>query len=102
MVMAVFSTGMQLGMGGGILIVHDVMHDYEIPIFIGSGILLLVGLSLHYLSFQLDCRRTGCFHEDCTPKKFKVGRVFLFAAFLYVANLTFFFLTHYEPHHVGH
>ncbi len=95
MLVAVLSTIMQIGLGGSFLFLHDLLHNYEIPIFIGSGLMLLLGLGLHYLSFYLDCRSTGCEHADCTPKKFRVGRVFIFAATLFAVNLTFFLLAHY-------
>ncbi len=95
MLVAILSAGTQLGLGGGFLFLHDILHGYEVPIFVGSGLLLLVGFGLHYLSFFLDCRETGCVHSDCSPKKFKVGWIFSVALVLFAANLAFYLLSNH-------
>ncbi|MGI9406469.1 MAG: hypothetical protein ACR2O4_08870, partial [Hyphomicrobiaceae bacterium] len=73
MLVAILSAGAQLGLGSGVLFVHDVMHAYEASILAGSGLLLIAGLILQYVSFRIDCRTTGCVHGDCEPKKMKVS-----------------------------
>ena len=94
-VIAVMSAGSQVGLGGGFLAFHTLIHDYEYQILVGSGLLLAVGLLLHYVSYQIDCRTTGCghVHDDCGPKKFRVGWIFSIAIALYAANLTFYVLS---------
>ncbi len=92
---AVLSAGSQIGLGGGFVVFHELMHDYERLILIGSGMLLVIGLLLHYVSHQIDCRTTGCHgaHGDCAPKKFRVGWIFTIAVALYAANLAFYVLS---------
>ena len=90
---AVVSAGSQIGLGGSFLAFHAIMHDYEVPILIGSGLLLAFGLLLHYISFRINCRATGCAHSDCTPMKFRVGWIFTIAIVLYAANLAFYVLS---------
>ncbi len=100
---AVMSAGSQVGFGGAFLIFHSLIHAYEVQILVGSGLLLAVGLGLHYFSFWLDCRRTGCSHDDCEPKKFGVGWIFTIALMLYGANLAFYVISGhgYEPPRFG-
>jgi hypothetical protein len=98
---AVLSAGSQIGVGG-LAAFHGVMHDYERLILAGSGALLTLGLVLHYISYQIDCRTIACgdAHGDCAPKKFRVGWIFSVAVVLYAANLAFYFLSGHgaEPH----
>lgn len=86
-------------LGGGFSSVnafHDVMHHWEMPLLVGSGVLLLFGWGLHAYSYRLDCRAaTSCSHEPCTPKKRKSGIILTGATLLFVANVAmFFFLDH--------
>ena len=96
---AVMSAGSQIGFGGAFVVFHELIHNYELSILIGSGILLAFGFGLHFLSHWVDCRSTGCAHDDCEPKKFRVGWIFTIALVLYVANLSFYFISGhgYEP-----
>lgn len=87
---AIMSAGSQIGLGGGFLVFHAIIHDYEIPILIGSGMLLAVGLLLHYISFRINCRTVGCAHSDCEPVKFRVGWIFTIAIALYALNLALY------------
>ena len=87
---AVLSAGSQIGFGGAFLAFHGLIHDYEVVILAASGALLAFGLSLHYVSYQIDCRSTGCAHGDCEPKKFRVGWIFTIAVGIYAANLAFY------------
>ena len=58
-----------------------------------SGAVLAVGLALHYVSYQINCRASGCAHDDCEPKKFRVGWIFTIAVALFAANLAFYVLS---------
>lgn len=73
---------------------HALMHGWEIPIMITSGVILLMGWTLHIISEKLDCRSTGCHHEPCTPKKKKTARVLKIATFLFVVNVGIYSLVH--------
>ena len=66
--------------------VHDMLHAWEVPIIIGSGIVLLLGWALHGLSRYLDCRTTGCGHGPCAPRKHMTRRILWFATALFVFN----------------
>ncbi|MGI9388141.1 MAG: hypothetical protein ACR2OX_11990 [Methyloligellaceae bacterium] len=92
-VVALLSAGAQVGLGSGFLFIHDIMHAYERPILAGSGLLLVAGLILQYVSFRIDCRNTGCAHSDCAPKKMQVSWIFRIAVVMYAANLAFYFLS---------
>ena len=92
-IVAVLSVGSQVGLGGAFLAIHAVMHNYEIMILAGSGLLLAMGLALHYVSYYINCRAAGCAHDDCEPVKFRVGWIFAIALVLYSANIAFFFLS---------
>lgn len=87
---AVMTTGTQIGLGGFFLSYHGLIHDYERLILIGSGVLLALGLALHYVSYQISCRAV-CEHGPCETQKFRVGWIFTIALTLYVANLIFYF-----------
>ena len=90
---AVMSAGSQIGLGGGFIAFHGLIHNYEVMILIGSGLLLALGLALHYVSYRINCRTTGCAHDDCEPVKFRVGWIFAIALVLYGANIAFFILS---------
>jgi len=92
---AVMSAGSQVGLGGFFALFHEIIHHHERTILLVSGLLLALGLILHYVSFQINCRTTGCadVHSDCAPQKFRVGWVFAIAIALYVINLTFYVLS---------
>jgi hypothetical protein len=93
LLMAVLATSMQVGVSSSLLFLHYKLHAYEIPILIGSGLLLVVGLLLQYISHRLDCRSTGCHHEPCAPKKMKVSKLFIFAVAMYAVNIAIYVLT---------
>ena len=92
-VVAVMSTGSQIGMGGAFLAFHALVHDYEKAILAASGAMLGVGFLLHYVSFHLDCRATECSQSDCAPQRFRVGWIFIIAVALYAGNLAFYFIS---------
>jgi len=65
---------------------HELMHDWEIPIIIASGVVIALGWGLHVISSKLDCRSTGCAHEPCGPKKKRAGTVLKIATILFIIN----------------
>jgi len=98
---AIMSAGSQVGLGGAFTLFHEHIHHYELVILAGSGLLLALGLGLHYASYQINCRTTGCegSHGDCAPKKFRVGWVFTIALVLYAVNLTVYIFSGHGVHH---
>ncbi|MGI9404846.1 MAG: hypothetical protein ACR2O4_00625 [Hyphomicrobiaceae bacterium] len=93
MLVAILSAGAQIGFGSGFLLIHDVMHVWEVQILAGSGLLLIAGLILQYVSFRIDCRTTGCTHGDCEPRKMKVSGIFKIAVLMFAANVAFYILS---------
>jgi|GEM_PF-4014507 len=87
---AVLSAGGQIGLGGIFLSYHDQIHAYESRILIGSGLLLALGLALHFVSHRIDCRSKGGDHDDCRPAKFRIGWLFSIALCLFVGNVAFY------------
>lgn len=81
----------------GMVKFHDLMHGWEIPIIVTSGVILALGWSLHIISERLDCRSSGCEHEPCTPKKKKTSRILKIATLLFVINIAIYTFVH-MPH----
>ncbi len=73
---------------------HDVMHDWEIPIILMSGFILVLGWGLHVISERLDCHDTGCGHGSCEPKKKKTLSVLKIATALFVINVAIYVSVH--------
>ena len=74
---------------------HHVMHDWEKPLLIGSAIVLALGWIIQVVSWRIDCRDTGCAHnEPCAPKKNRSARILVFATILFVVNIVIFFGFH--------
>lgn len=54
----------------GILMrIHEALHEYEIPVIVFSGVMVVVGWVAHLASRTVDCHDTGCGHPPCTPPK---------------------------------
>ncbi|MEO1609941.1 MAG: hypothetical protein AAFR90_11510 [Pseudomonadota bacterium] len=102
---AIMSVGSQAGLGSVFITFHGLIHEYERFILGGSGLLIVFGLLSHYVSYQINCQTTGCkgVHEDCAPKKFRVGWIFTIAVVLYIANITFYVFSGHgaEMHRFG-
>lgn len=90
---------------------HDVMHDWEIPIILTSAVILMLGWSLQIISKRMDCHDTGCGHEPCEPKKKKTDRILRIATFLFLINVTIYTFVHIPQmqnaqnavsEHIGH
>ncbi len=73
---------------------HDIIHGYEVPIIIASGVILFIGWALYYVGYRIDCRSTGCAHEPCTPKKKRSAKILLIATVLFVVNVSVYSLIH--------
>ncbi len=73
---------------------HNVMHSYEIPLMLMSGLVVLMGWGLHYISQKMDCHDTGCGHGKCTQKKKKTVNVLKVATVLFLLNVSIYFIFH--------
>jgi hypothetical protein len=82
------SLGFLVVMPSGLMSIHDIMHDYEMPMMITAGVIVLFGWVLHYISWRIDCLKTGCEHEPCGTKKKRSSKLLAFATFLFLVNLS--------------
>lgn len=74
---------------------HEIMHDYEIPLIIFSGTILILGWCLYWFSKRLDCNTSeGCSHEPCEPKKNKTSKILKIATVLFFVNVTIYWAIH--------
>ncbi len=90
------SLGLMASMPASLDYLHEAMHNYEIPVIIFSGILILFGWVLHSIAQKMDCRKEGsCSHEPCAPKKKRSSKILLIATCLFIFNLTAYFVFHY-------
>lgn len=81
---------------------HEVMHAWEVPIMVMSGVILVLGWSLHVISKKMDCHNTGCGHEPCGPKKKNTGRVLRIATFLFAINILVYVSVHLPAQRHNH
>ncbi len=73
---------------------HDVLHRWEVPMLIVSGLVLALGWILYLYSRKVDCHDSGCHHGPCEPKKSHVSMVLLIASLLFVVNLAVYTVFH--------
>jgi len=86
----------------GIMFMHDIMHDWEIPIIVFSGLMIALGWALHDYSKRLDCRGSGCAHEPCEPKKNRSAKILKIATVLFLVNIVIYFGFHARMEAGGH
>ncbi len=73
---------------------HDVMHGWEVPIIVMSGVVLTLSWVLHLISKRIDCHETGCVHEPCEPKKDRNALILKIATVLFVINISVYSIVH--------
>lgn len=66
---------------------HETLHGWEVPVVIVSGIVVVLGWGLLFISRRIDCHDTGCEHGACAPKKDKAGLVLKIATVLFFVNV---------------
>ncbi len=79
--------GIVVAVPGWLVSVHDVLHHWEVPLIIMSGIVVALGWALHYYSKKIDCHDTGCGHGPCAPKKARANIILKIATILFVVNV---------------
>lgn len=96
----VFSLLSGLGVIGvlpaGIMEFHELMHHWEIPMIVASGVILALGWGLYGISRKIDCHDTGCVHGDCSPKKNKTAVILKIASAVFVINTAIYLAFHYN------
>lgn len=86
--------GLMAAMPASLEFLHHAIHDYEIPMIMMSGLVILMGWALHYVAYRIDCRSTGCAHGPCAPKKKRSSKVLMVATGLFIFNVSGYFLIH--------
>jgi hypothetical protein len=98
--------GMIATMPGFIDNMHHLIHDYEIPMIVTSGIILSIGWALYLYSRRINCRTEGtCTHGPCTPQKDRTKIFMIVATFLFIVNVAVYFTVHrplIDGHHHTH
>ena len=90
------SAGLMASMPSSLEHIHHVMHDYEIPMIAISALLITTGWVFHYISKAIDCRKDGdCSHAPCSTKKKRSSKILMLATFLFILNVTGYFLLHH-------
>ena len=78
----------------GIELLHDIIHNWEIPIIITSGVVLALGWWVYGYAQKMDCEHMGQGHEVCSSKKKRSATILKIASLLFVVNVTIYFLVH--------
>ena len=75
---------------------HHVIHGYEIPMIITSGIILALGWGLYTYSRMINCQTDGgCSHsKSCEPKKDRTRHFMMIATVLFIGNVAVYFVFH--------
>jgi len=90
--------GMIATMPGFIEEAHHLIHDYEIPMIITSGIILALGWGLYAYSRRIDCQADdGCCAKPCNTKKGNTWKFMVVATLLFTLNVFVYFALH-RPH----
>ena len=74
--------------------IHNILHDFEVPIIIFSAVMVVLGWGIHHIMFRVDCHDTGCVHPPCNPQKVRNSRILTFATVLLCFNLVIYFGIH--------
>ncbi len=88
---------MPLWLGG----LHEIMHDWELPVIAMSGLILALGWTLHVVSERMDCHDHGCHHPPCEPKKKSSTTILKIATILFMANISVFLIFHKGLDRIG-
>ena len=73
---------------------HAGLHDWELPLIVLSGAVILLGWGLHYYSQKIDCHDTGCEHGACAPRKKTANGILKFATLLFFINIAIYGVFH--------
>lgn len=95
MMMVFLGTGAQITIGGTLLFSHEAIHHYEIPLFIGSALLLLIGFLLQNLHWFRFARPESCDGDSCRDNTLKMSIALKVALFIFVGNLVFYLFSNH-------
>jgi hypothetical protein len=73
---------------------HSMLHGYEVPLIIFSGLVIALGWIADWYARRIDCHDTGCCHAPCTSAKSRAHIVLKLASGLFIINLIVYFAFH--------
>lgn len=73
---------------------HALLHGYEVPLIIFSGVVIALGWAADHYARKVDCHDTGCCHPPCAPVKNRAHIVLKAASVLFIINLIIYFVFH--------
>lgn len=75
---------------------HDVLHDWEVPMIIFSAIVVGLGWAAYLYARQIDCHEGeyGCSHEPCEPQKDRSLFILKVASVLFLVNVCVYVVLH--------
>ncbi len=73
---------------------HDFLHQWELPMIAGSGLILALGWAAVRHGDKVDCHSTGCAHGACAPKKNRAHLVLKIATVLFIFNVLVYAVVH--------
>ncbi len=93
---AAFLAGVGLigAMPAGLETLHDLIHRWEIPLIVFSGVTIALGWAIDLAARRVDCHDTGCVHEPCGTRKYKAHKVLVIASVLFLFNIAIYFAFH--------
>jgi hypothetical protein len=78
-----------------ITFLHDILHEWELPIIGVSALILALGWGLTVYSRRMDCHTNdACGHPPCKPKKSRSEKILLLATVLFLFNVTIYMVLH--------
>lgn len=87
--------GLAASMPSFMVHIHDLMHEWELPIIAFSGVLLVLGwVVTWYSDHAACCHSTGCSHGSCKPRKTKAHLILIAATALFSFNLVVYTFVH--------
>lgn len=94
--------GMLATMPGWLDHFHDVMHDWEVPAIIFSGVVIAIGWGLDFVARRMHVHAEGCHHDhsdtDAKPKNL----ILKIATVLFLINVTVYFGLHRSHDEAAH
>ncbi len=87
--------GVFVALPSGLEHLHEQMHDFEVPMLLFSGGVIVLGGLAHFIAYRLDCRSDGCCHEPCKPQKKRSMKILSLAAVLYIVNVLAYLFVHH-------
>lgn len=86
--------GVVVALPSGMLTLHELLHEWEVPMIALSGVILALGWAVVRYSDKVDCHSTGCAHGACAPRKSRAHLVLKIATALFFFNVLVYTVVH--------